>query len=150
MFDIKNHDRIVELVDGRLKSSYVEPLYVKIYNNIYGLDELDVIDDFNPSAFKVGFGSSLGLFIRKPIDMRCLISLDVVDKFKMYKEELQCEHVYYVFETGQLIQNDPSHETFKEFFEQIDYYYWLLRDHIEERYSIIKKKRMEELLKGME
>ena len=150
MLDIKNHDRIMELVDGRLKSSYVEPLYVKIYNNIYGLDELDVIDDFNPSSFKVGFGSSLGLFIRKPIDMRCLISLDVINKFKMYKEELQCEHVYYVFETGQLIQNDPSHETFKEFFEQIDYYYWLLRDHIEERYSIIKKKRMEELLKGME
>lgn len=150
MFDIKNHDRVMELIDGRLKSSYVEPLYVKIYNNIYGLDELDAIDDFNPSAFKVGFGSSLGLFIRKPIDMRCLISLDVVDKFKTYKEEIQCEHVYYVFETGQLIQNDPSHETFKEFFEQIDYYYWLLRDHIEERHSIIKKKRMEELLKGME
>ena len=40
MFDITNHERVIKLVDSRLKNSYVEPLYVKIYNNMYGLDEL--------------------------------------------------------------------------------------------------------------
>ena len=140
MFDIYNEQRIAKLIDGRIPNSFVEPLYVKIYNDRYGIDELNDIMDFNPSAFKVGFGSSLGLFIRNPIDMKDLIGLDVVNKFKLYKEDLQCEHVYYIFEIGIFGDFDNA------LYHQMEYYYKELRKHIEDRCNEIKKERIRKLM----
>ena len=140
MFDIHNEQRIAKLIDGRIPNSLVEPLYVKIYNNLYGIDELNDITDFNPSAFKVGFGSSLGLFIRNPINMKDLITLDVVNKFKLYKEELQCEHVYYVFEIGIFGDFDNA------LYQQMEYYYKELRRYIENRCDELKRERIRKLM----
>jgi hypothetical protein len=140
MFDIYNEQRIAKLIDGRIPNSFVEPLYVKIYNDRYGIDELNDITDFNPSAFKVGFGSSLGLFIRNPINMKDLIGLDVVNKFKLYKEDLQCEHVYYIFEIGIFGDFDNA------LYQQMEYYYKELRKHIEDRCNEIKKERIRKLM----
>lgn len=140
MFDIHNEQRIAKLIDGRIPNSLVEPLYVKIYNDRYGIDELNDITDFNPSAFKVGFGSSLGLFIRNPINMKDLITLDVVNKFKLYKEELQCAHVYYVFEIGIFGDFDNV------LYQQMEYYYKELRRYIENRCDELKRERIRKLM----
>lgn len=146
MFDLNNKERIMELIDDKPVTNVIEPLYIRNGNQLYGFDEIDTIDDFNPSMFKVGFGTSIGLFVKSPIPKNRLQELDIVNSFKQYKEDIQCERLYYVFEHSIMIGNDPAYDMDKDFYgvlyHYIDQVYGYLHDHTME----IRKQRIASLL----
>jgi hypothetical protein len=142
MFDVNNNERVMELVNGRKSGSYVEPLYVRIYNDVYGMDELDLIEDFNPSAFKVGFGGSIGLFVKKQLNMKDLMALEVIRHWKYYHDELQCDRLYYVFE----VSNTDFGFVDNEFYQQLEMYYGMLYEYINNRVQDIRKQRLTQLV----
>lgn len=147
MFDLNDKNRIMELIDGRKCDSYIEPLYIKMYNDKYGLDEIKDIHDFNPSAFKVGFGSSNGLFVKKAFQPTMATALDVITVFNMYKEDLQCSRNYYVFEMGYFVNTNPSSNQYiDELYSQIEYYYEMLYNYLETHTKELKKQWLQNLI----
>ena len=145
MFDMNNKERIMQLVDGKPTGNMFEPLYVKLYDKRYGFDELDLIEDFNPSSFKVGFGSCIGLFLKKPLKTEMIPYLDIVGNFKMFKEDLQCERLYYIFEAGIVNGNDPLIDMFVEY-SQVEMYVNKVREYLEKKTEEIRRKRIESLI----
>ena len=43
MFNIDDQDRIAELIDNRKSDAFIMPLYIKVYNDIYDIRDIDKI-----------------------------------------------------------------------------------------------------------
>lgn len=141
-FFIDDEQRIAELIRRRKSDAYVMPLYVKIYNDLIDITELDSIDNYSPSAMKVGFGSRYGLFDDKPqFPIDHIYEFDIVRKFTLFDGRINNDVQYYVFESS-----DPYGNINHPIFEQMSYYYWEIRDYLEDRMKIIRAKRIKEAM----
>ena len=141
MFNIYDDNRIEELINLRPNTNIVEPLYVKSFGRIYGINELDSIEEFSPSGFKVGYGSSEGLFVKNQFDVSKTIEISVIRTFVDYIEALQCSRRYYVFESRYIDDvGDCS------MYKQMNYYYEMLFNHVEALVDKKRKERLKELL----
>jgi hypothetical protein len=141
MFNICDDNRIENLINFRPEANIVEPLYVKSFGKMYGLDELDSIEEFSPSDFKVGYGSSEGLFVKRPFDVSKTIEVTVIRTFVDDIEALQCSRRYYVFESSYIDDvGDCS------MYKQMNYYYEMLFNHVEALVNKKRKERLSELL----
>lgn len=141
MFDINNEELIMKLVDQK-DDHVLIPLYVKIDNDIYSILELDQISRYNPSTFKIGFGTAEGLFIKPSFNSKDVLSFNVVKVFSKYIEKYSSDVRYIVFESG-YVSNDDI-ELYKE---EINIYMDMLSTHISKH---VEKLRKELIRKQME
>lgn len=145
-FYIEDHNRIADLIERRKEDAVVMPLYVRIYNELVDLRSLDEIDNYAPSAMKVGFGARYGLFDPKPqFPLEHLYDVEVVDKFTLFNSEINNDIQYYVFESS-----DPYGNINHPMFEQMAYYYWMIRDYLEDRMKIIRANKIKEMMESEE
>ena len=144
-FDIDDNKRIVELIGNRKEGAYVIPLYIRIYNKRIDLRDIDEIDNFIPSAMRIGFGGLYGVLNKTQFPIKYIDQFDIVRKFTNFDEKINVDYQYFVFESS-----DPYWNIDHEIFDQVDYYYWMIRMYLEERMKMIRKKRIEETLKENE
>jgi hypothetical protein len=100
MFDITNRELIKRLIDERKTGAYVKPMYVKIYNEAYGINELREITNYNPSAFKIGFGIHVSILDKYTFPNKMIQMYDPVEAFTIFDETRQISEKYIIFETG--------------------------------------------------
>ena len=142
VFDINDNARIYELIRNRKEGAFVMPLYIKIYNSIYDIRDIDEIDNYVPSALKIGFGSIYGFFNKTQFPIKYIDSFDIVKQFTIFDDRINNDMNCYVFESS-----DPYSNINHDIFEQISYYYWLFRDYLDNR---MKDIRAERIRKAME
>ena len=73
MFEI-THELIKRYASLRNKDAHVMPMYVSLYNERYGLNELNDITDYSPHSLKVGFVSVISPIEKRP----CIYYLKLV------------------------------------------------------------------------
>lgn len=103
MFDInENIDNIIKMIDNRASNCYIVPLYVNINRHKYALWELEDINEFSNQSFKVGFGTSIGVFVKKPFPTEKLFDFDIISTPKRFNDDYATDVQYYIFEADQL------------------------------------------------
>ena len=138
MFNLKdNKEAIVKLIDSRENDEFVIPVYVRIYNNRYFLHELDQIKEYNPTSFKIGFGSSSSLFVKNSFPNQLILNYEEPVAFTKCDENTGVATRYVLFEANDTVPDDS------EINKQIIFYAEKIREYLEE----MAKKRREELLK---
>ena len=108
---IFDHDLIMKLIKQRKSDAYVAPMYVRIYNDRYCLNELNQITNFNPSAFKVGFGVHVSLLDKFSFPNSLMHQFDPITAFTNFDEEKQLSERFIIFETGQIDINMLENQT---------------------------------------
>ena len=78
MFDPMDNEKAKRYIDNRIDGGYVIPMYVVCNGKRYGLDELDEITSFLPSALNVGFGGCTSPIERYPFPMNASYSLNMM------------------------------------------------------------------------
>ena len=136
MFDPMDNEKAKRYIDNRIDGGYVIPMYVVCNGKRYGLDELDEITSFLPSALNVGFGGCTSPIERYPFPMNASYEVDVVNVFTEHDEVKNIEKKYIVFEATPFNKEGPM-------YEQINYYIEMLIERISEHVNEYKK----ELLK---
>jgi len=144
MFDINNHEFISKVIKSRSDSQYIIPLYVKVYNETYSILELNTMTQYNPASFKVGFGSSVSLFTKKPFPNAYVFEFDMVSIYNEHDDETGSNTRFMVFETSDV---DP---TVSDFHKQLHEYYVMLSNHINGIVSVYKKEMLKELMESNE
>lgn len=138
MFDIENREMIVKIIENCKPDEYVIPLYVRIYDKYYSITEMDEIEDFNPSAFKVGFGSACSMFRKNSFPSKYTYEFDNTFVFNEFDEERNVYVRYIVFESDGISNNTEDHPIY----EQINEYCDMLFNYIKDRVMKIKKERI--------
>ena len=141
-FDINDNQLIHDLVSLRAEGAYVMPLYIEIYNDIVDIRNIDSITNFTPSSLKIGFGSVCGVFQKNQFPLKYIDHFDIISTFSMFDSVINNDLRYYVFESS-----DPYGNIEHPIFEQMSYYYWTIRERLEENQ---KKVRLEKIRKSME
>ena len=140
-FNIEDRDRIVELIKRRKDNAYVMPLYIKLYNDRIDIRDIDEIDNFIPSAMKIGFGSVNGLFNKTNFPIKYSNNFEFVSRFTHYDDKMNTDYQYFVFESS-----DPYSNIDHDIFEQMSYYYWTIREYLENRMISIRAKRIKDAM----
>jgi DNA replication protein DnaD len=141
MFDINsNQDYIVKVIQSRNKTQYIIPIYVKVYNNIFSMLQLGDMWDFNPSAFKVGFGAVSSLFDKKSFPTQYAFDVDIKASFNVHDDTTGENVRYVVFESSDV---DPE---ISEFHNEIHQYYGMLNDYIGNMVSAYKKEMLRKII----
>ena len=125
MFDISDLEPLIKLIDERDEHCYVIPLYIHINNERYNLWEMDQIDHFSKQSIKVGFGSSNGLMVHHPFPKEHIYDFNMVKTFHRYDYDKEVEIFYYVFESGNLLEEeivDELHQQMQSYLDAISNY----------------------------
>lgn len=147
MFDFDNQDRIQLLIQRRKEDAYITPLYVKIFDRYYSMNQLSEITDFNLSAYKIGFGADYSLFDKHSFPIQLIDQFDCVKTFEVHDEDTDVATRYYVLETFYSRDGEYIHkEGYNVIHNQIQYYSNMLTDYLIQQYESIRKKRLEELM----
>ena len=139
-FDINNDERISEIISVKLDNAYCIPLYVKMYNKLIDLRDIDEIDNFIPSGFKVGFGVRRSIFDKCSFPIKYLNHFDILRRFRKFNEKINNDEEFFVFESSEPYE-DINHDMFK----QIDYYYWMIRKYLEDNMRKIREDNMKRI-----
>lgn len=142
MFNMKDKDLIKKLIESRDKTDIVFPVYLAIGNKKYSLLETNKILSCSQSIFKIGFGTSINVFIHNKFDKRELINMSAYNSFTEFDEEQQVATEYITFESGDF----PS-DTGNRLYDEINKWYFMLFDYVME---IVNKNRKELIKKSME
>ena len=97
-----DHDLIMKLIKSRKKDAYITPMYVRNYNERYCINELTQITNFNPSAFKVGFGVHISILDKFSFPNSLIHQFEPITAFSNFDEEKQISERFIIFETGQI------------------------------------------------
>ncbi len=100
MFCLENKDMIMSIIDQRKEDAILIPVYVKVGNKVYSILDMEDIINCSPSIFKVGFGSSDSIFMKKRFPKKRLIEFDNPRIFGKFDEDLQCTTEYILFEAS--------------------------------------------------
>lgn len=100
MFDSTNRELVMRLINDRKPGAYVKPLYVKIYNEAYGINELKQITNFNPSAFKIGFGIHVSILDKFAFPNKLIQMFDPMEAFTIFDDVRQISEKFIIFESG--------------------------------------------------
>lgn len=148
MFDINDKEKVIKLIEKTKKDgAYVVPLYVKIYNDIYGLDELDTMIQergFNPASFRVGFGAKVSLFDNCSFPKEMMFEFDCEIAYSQHNDELDVDERYLVLEIGKESADAYEGSVRSTLLSQIHYYQDTLHDYLSKKYE--EKKSMMSLL----
>lgn len=140
MFDINNEELIMKLIEQKDDDDFVIPLYVKIYNNIYSITELDKIEEYDPSSFKIGFGSLSGaMFVKNNFPNMYTFDFNIVKTFRKFDNVYNIDVRYIIFESSYVDDIDNIHK-------QINRYVNMIEDYVVTRVNAIKKERIRKLL----
>jgi len=145
MFDINDHETIMKLIHTKKSDAYLVPLYVKINKDTFSLTELNSVKTFS-SSFRVGFGAIVSIFDRYSYPEICMFNHDCVTAFSEYNEDKQVDEKYIVIESGYIDINDDDKTQVKQVKEQINYYYEMLYQYINERYQKYRKKLIQDMM----
>lgn len=142
MFDY-TQDQIKRIIDSR--KNEIIPLYVVIMGIKYSLLELDNIENFNPSGFKVGYGTSTSLFNKSSKYWRYVsYNVNCVDNFKIEDVVNTSYDTYYVFESNRFNDEDIKNEMY----EEINEYFDMLFEFIKSISMIKHREKIKELMKN--
>jgi len=143
MFDItndENRDKLRGLIDDRDDNCFVIPLFVLSNHKKYGLWELDQITDFSINTFRVGFGSSMGLFVKSPFPKEYMFAFDMEIHFNYFDYEENTERRYFVFESGMMSDEEANqsvmHQQMKQYIDALAEY---VSKHVEEYRNTIRQ-----------
>lgn len=128
MFDSTNIDYIKRVIDSRESYEYVIPLYVKIFNKKFSILELDDIDNYDSSTFKIGFGSSISILSKNSFISKFIYEFNFIQRFNEYNYEENCDTAYIIFESGYVDNSSVMHE-------QINQYVDILSNKVKEIYD---------------
>lgn len=106
MFDNANRDLIKSLINQRKEGTYITPLYVRSYNERYGISEINQITNFNPSGFKVGFGIHISMMDKFSFPKNLIQMFDPIEAFTVYNDDQQISEKFIIFESGDVDIND--------------------------------------------
>ena len=146
MFDMSRQDMIMKMIDERDDRCYVIPLYIHVNNNRYQLWELDEIENFSMSTLRIGFGSSRGLKIGKPLPGNCIYEFNMEQIFHEYNYDLDVDRFYYVFESG-LLDDDELQD---ELHQQIQMYVNSIIEYLKESVDKKRKERIKSMLNNVD
>ena len=147
MFIKEDQDEIIRMINAKLPSAYIVPLYVRNYNDSFLLEEMGNIDNFNQVGFHVGYGIKFSMFEKKPFPVELLEHFPCVTAFTRHSDELNTDVKYLVFEIGNPHEDDPKViSKYQELFDQIIYYFDMLKDYLVKQHEIIRKKRIQEMM----
>lgn len=128
MFDSTNIDYIKRVINSRESCEYIIPLYVRIFNKTFGILELDDIDNYDSSTFKIGFGSSISILSRNSFISKFIYEFNFIQRFNEYNYEENCDTAYIIFESGYVDDSSVMHE-------QINQYVDILSNKVKEVYD---------------
>jgi hypothetical protein len=150
MFDIENEEALRNIIDQRDEQYYVIPLYVNINNCKYALWELNQVTSFSPSIMKVGFGSSVSVFMKQSFLTEHMYDFPIVKMFHHFDYEENVNTEYVVFESGFLTDEEVEQSVMHE---QIQTYVKALSERVEKHvteYRIqLRKQIAEEMSKDV-
>ena len=145
MFNTNDRDLIMKIINSRdTKTETMIPVYLCIGNKKYSLLEVDKILSCSPSIFKIGFGTSLNVFIHNKFPKQELINMNGCSSFVNMDEDTQVATEYILFESS-----DFPEDTDNRIYNEINKWYFILLDYVMEavdktRKAIIKQS-MEEI-----
>lgn len=164
MFDIDNHEMIMQMISAKHPDAYVIPLYVQLYRDRYSITELKQIKQFNPAGFRVGFGARVSIFDKRSFPSDKMFAYEIETVFSHFNENKNADEKFVVFSTTIVKEETPTedeksifipgksaHVTNPEAFynkksvihsaidDQIEYYYNQLKDFLLKQYAEIKK-----------
>jgi len=144
MFDMSDLTPLIKLIDERDEHCYVIPLYIHINNERYNLWEMDQIDNFSKQSIKVGFGSSTGLMIPNSFPKEHVYDFEMIKTFHRYDYDKEVEIFYYVFESGNLLEEeltDVLHQQMQTYLDAISEY---VEKIVHEKRIALRKHMMED------
>ena len=162
MFDIDNHEKIMELISAKHPDAYVIPIYVQLYHERYGIDELKEVKQFNPAGFRVGFGAKISMFDKHSFPSDKMFAYEIETVFSHFNEKLNTDEKFVVFSTIIVKEEKPTEEEYsvtlspesvvnpEAFYnkqsivhsivdEQIEYYYNQLKEFLKKQYETIRR-----------
>lgn len=142
MFDINNNELIKRIICQRSDDEVVIPLYVKIYNDTYPILEIDNITQYNPTAFKIGFGTAHSMFMKNYFPPDRVREFDVVKSFDEFDNDSNCYVRYIVFESSYMNDDDNM----GVISDQINNFMDILGKYISEKTEQHRKKMLEDNL----
>ena len=146
MFDITDKEMIMNIINQKKPDMIVIPLYVKVFNRIYGITELDNIMDFSKFSFKIGFGAMNQSYksTKSNFPMNQLQCFYDPRLYHYFDEENQFKTDYVVFESDKI--DVTTNGISKEIIEEINRYFDMLSDYIDTRVTKMKKERIKEMI----
>ena len=106
MFDFDNTEYMMKVIDKKDVGMLVIPMYVKIYNDTFSMLELGDMTQYNPSAFKVGFGCCSGIGIRDSFPNAELLNYDIIKVFNNVDPDTGVSCKYLVLESNGNVDMD--------------------------------------------
>lgn len=143
MFDINDQEMVSKLINQRKKDEIVTPICLKIGNNYYSLLEIDTINDCSPSIFKICFGTSDSVFVRKKFPKNRLFDFNDVKIFKIFDDDKQCLVEYITFDSSDI--DDDNSDLSKE----INNWYNSLLEYVMNRVEVNKKERIKRIMEEL-
>ena len=166
MFDMDNHERIMELIEKKHADSYVIPIYIQMYRDQYEITELKEMNAFNIAGMRVGFGARMSIFDKHSFPSDKLFSYEVETIFSHFNEDKNTDEKFVVFSIANdaIIQNNDqqphvvqhhdklhaesfyneSNPTYAKIDEQVSYYFNMLKEYLKKQYESNRKKVIEE------
>jgi hypothetical protein len=162
MFDIDNHEKIMELISAKHPDAYVIPIYVQLYHERYGIDELKEVKQFNPAGFRVGFGAKISMFDKHSFPPDKMFAYEIETVFSHFNDKLNTDEKFVVYSTIIVKEEKPTREEYsvtmhpeskinsEAFYnkqsvvhsivdEQIEYYYNQLKEFLKKQYETIRR-----------
>lgn len=115
MFDSTNIDYIKNVINSRESDEYIIPLYVKIFNKTFSILELDDIDNYDSSTFKIGFGSSISILSKNSFISKFIYEFNFIQRFNEYSYEENCDTAYIIFESGYVDDSSVMHKQINQY-----------------------------------
>lgn len=146
MFDINNEKLIMELIDLKKLNTgnIVVPIYIKIGNDCYGLNEINDISFCTPSMLRIIVGSFKNVFSPYGFPDTDLMKFSNVRKYNVFDDESQVYTDYVTFETSYI--DEPSNPLE----ENINKWYEMICDKVMDNVESIRKSKMKEYIEELE
>lgn len=146
MFDY-NNEQLKRIID--LRNNEVIPLYFVIMGVKYKLPEINDIENFNPSGFKVGFGTSTSLFNKSSRNWRYIVNdVDCVGKFEYEDEVNNSIDTYYIFETSGFDDASSTSNKLYDMHEEINTYIDMIFNKLKEVSETKRKEKIKLLMES--
>lgn len=138
MFEI-THELIKQYAGYRNENAHVMPMYVSLYNERYGLNELNTITDYSPNSIKVGFVSVISPIEKRPCTLNSMFEVNVIDSFVEHDDSTGVDTTYLLFETG-IINGTGA------IYDQINYYINALDGKVKELVNTYKEENRQRIM----
>ena len=146
MFIKEDYDAVMQMINAKRSDAYLVPVYVRHYNDTFLLEELRTITGFDP-AFHVGFGIKISMFEKKQFPIALFEHFPCITTFTRHDETINTDVKYFVFETGSPEQfPDAVKKKYPELFEQMTYYFNMLKEYLQGQYEAARKRKLAEMM----